>query len=155
MSKNHKASDTFLRGYSCSQAVLSARCERYGLDQKTAIAIATGFGGGIARTGNTCGAVTGAIAIIGLHAGSEKPGDAEAKENTYKIVREFIAEFEKEFGSTNCVELIGCHIGTEAGHAKARKNGIFENVCPRFVDGAVNILDQILVRQEDKQPSHN
>ena len=84
------------------------------------------------------------IAIIGLHAGLEKPGDREAKEHTYKIVRKFIAEFEKEFGSTNCVELIGCHIGTASGHAKARKHGIFENVCPRFVDGAVEILDRVL-----------
>ncbi len=144
MNRDKKASDTFPWSYSCSQAVLSSRCERYGLDQKTAITIATGFGGGMARTGNTCGAVSGAIAIIGLHAGSAKPGDKEAKENTYRIVREFIAEFEDEFGSTNCTELVGCHIGTAAGQEQARKNGIFENVCPRFVDGAVEILDRIL-----------
>lgn len=146
MTSEKKVSDTFLRGYSCSQAVLSSRCEKYGLDQKTALAMATGFGGGIARTGNTCGAVTGAIAIIGLHAGSDRAGDTAAKENTYRLVREFIAEFEDAFGSINCVDLVGCHIGTPSGHDQARKNGVFENVCPRFVDGAVDILDRILDR---------
>jgi len=144
MTKEKKPSDTFPQGYSCSQAVLSSRCEKYGLNQKTALSLATGFGGGMARTGNTCGAVTGAIAIIGLHAGSDKAGDKEAKENTYRIVQKFVAEFEQEFGSTNCTELTGCHIGTASGYDKAQKSGIFEDVCPRFVDGAVEILDAVL-----------
>ena len=140
------------------QAVLSARCERYGLDQKTALTIAAGFGGGMGRTGNACGAVTGGIAIIGLHSGSDKAGDREAKENTYKMVRKFVSGFEEMFGSTNCTELMGCHIGTATGYDNARKNGLFENVCPRFVDGAVEILDAVLEstkkqRQEQNQPS--
>ncbi len=144
MTKDKKASDTFAEGYSCSQAVLSARCGRYGLDQKSALTIAAGFGGGMGRTGGCCGAVTGAIAIIGLHSGSEKPGDTAAKENTYRIVREFIAAFEDEFGSVNCKELLGCDIGTTPGYSKARKLGMFEDVCPRFVDGALEILDRVM-----------
>jgi len=150
MTKEKKVSDTFPAGYSCSQAVLSSRCEKYGLDQKIALSLATGFGGGMARTGNTCGAISGAIAIIGLHAGSCKAGDNKAKENTYRIVQEFVAGFEEEFGSTNCTELTGCHIGTKSGYDKAKKNGIFENVCPRFVDGAVEILDAVLVDKKNK-----
>jgi C_GCAxxG_C_C family probable redox protein len=150
MNKDVKASDTFAQGYSCSQAVLSARCEQYGLKQKTALTIATGFGGGMGRSGNTCGAVTGAIAIIGLHLGSDRAGDKEAKENTYQTVREFIAGFEQEFGSINCTELVGCHIGTASGHEYAEKHGIFENVCPRFVDGALEILDRALDSAEQR-----
>jgi C_GCAxxG_C_C family probable redox protein len=155
MSTDKKASDTFTHGYSCSQAVLSSRCEKYGLDQKTALTIAAGFGGGMGRTGNSCGAVTGAIAIIGLHSGSTKAGDTEAKENTYRMVREFVSGFEDMFGSVNCTELMGCHIGTPSGYDKARKNGLFENVCPRFVDGAVEILDAVLESVEQKQPEQN
>jgi C_GCAxxG_C_C family probable redox protein len=155
MNKESKASDTFTQGYSCSQAVLSARCERYGLDQKTALTIAAGFGGGMGRTGNSCGAVTGGIAIIGLHAGSDKAGDREAKENTYKMVRKFVSGFEEMFGSTNCTELMGCHIGTPTGYDNARKNGLFENVCPRFVDGAVEILDAVLENVEQRHPEEN
>lgn len=147
MPTDKKASDTFAEGYSCSQAVLSARCERYGLDQKTAITIAAGFGGGMGRTGGACGAATGAIAIIGLHTGSDK-ADQAAKENTYRIVREFVAGFEEEFGSVNCKELLGCDIGTPSGYSKASKHGMFENICPRFVDGALEILDKVLGDEE-------
>jgi C_GCAxxG_C_C family probable redox protein len=151
MSKDSKALDTFAQGYSCSQAVLSSRCEQYGLDQKTALTIAAGFGGGMGRTGNTCGAVTGAIAIIGLHLGSDRAGETEAKENTYQAVQEFIAGFEQEFGSINCTELVGCHIGTASGHEQAVRSGTFENVCPRFVDGAIDILDRALDSAEQRQ----
>jgi C_GCAxxG_C_C family probable redox protein len=151
MTKEKKASDTFAQGYSCSQAVLSARCEKYGLDQKTALTIAAGFGGGMGRTGGACGAVTGAISIIGLHAGSDQAGDSEAKENTYRIVREFVAEFEEEFGSVNCKELLGCDIGSPAGYDQARKQGMFENICPRFVDGALEIFDRVM--EHDRKQS--
>ncbi len=162
MTVNKKASDTFAEGYSCSQAVLSARCERYGLDQKTALTIAAGFGGGMGRTGGACGAATGAIAIIGLHTGSDQ-ADSEARENTYRIVREFVSRFEEEFGSVNCKELLGCDIGTPSGYNKARKNGMFENICPRFVDGALEILDRVMgeeehnltLQQSDDIPANN
>lgn len=150
MTKDKKASDTFAAGYSCSQAVLSARCERYGLDQKTALTIAAGFGGGMGRTGGACGAVTGAISIIGLHTGSDK-ADTEARENTYRVVRAFVAGFEEEFGSVNCKELLGCDIGTPSGYSSASKHGMFEKICPRFVDGALEILDRVMGEETCKQ----
>ncbi len=155
MAEDKRASDTFAQGFSCSQAVLSARCEKYGLDQKTALTIAAGFGGGMGRSGNACGAVTGAISIIGLHSGSDKAGDTEAKENTYRAVREFIKKFEEDFGSVNCSELLGCNIGTTAGYDNARKQGMFENICPRFVDGALEILDQVIQQDAQKQPTQD
>ncbi len=151
MAENKRASDTFAQGYSCSQAVLSSRCEQYGLDQKTALTIAAVFGGGMGRTAGTCGAVTGAIAIIGLHAGSDRAGDRAAKENTYRIVREFMARFEEEFGSVNCRELLGCDISNPADYNQARKQGMFENICPRYVDGALEILDRIMAEDKHKQ----
>ena len=155
MTQEKKASDTFAQGFSCSQAVLSARCERYGLDQKTALTIAAGFGGGMGRTGGTCGAVTAAIAIIGLHTGSTKAKNNAAKENTYKTVREFIAEFNEEFGSVECKELLGCNIETTSGYKQARKQGLFENLCPRLVDGALEVMDRVMDDADHQQNTPN
>jgi len=151
MAEKKRASDTFAQGFSCSQAVLSARCEKYGLDQKTALTIAAGFGGGMGRTGGACGAVTAAISIIGLHAGSDQANDTTAKENTYCIVRKFMAGFEEEFGSVNCKELLGCDISNPDDYNKARKQGIFENICPRYVDGALEVLDQVMADDGHEQ----
>ncbi len=150
MAREKRASDTFAQGFSCSQAVLSARCEKYGLDQKTALTIAAGFGGGMGRSAGACGAVTGAISIIGLHAGSDQAGDTASKENTYRIVREFMAGFKEEFGSVNCKELLGCDISTPTGYNQARKQGMFENICPRYVDGALEVLDRVMAEDDSK-----
>jgi hypothetical protein len=46
---------------------------------------------------------------------------------------------------------MGCHIGTSSGYNHARKQGLFENVCPRYVDGALEILDRVLDNAEHKQ----
>jgi hypothetical protein len=46
---------------------------------------------------------------------------------------------------------MGCHIGTPSGYNRARKLGLFENICPRFVDGALEILDEVLEKAEHKQ----
>jgi hypothetical protein len=50
---------------------------------------------------------------------------------------------------------MGCHIGTPSGYNKARKLGLFENICPRFVDGAVEILDQVLDKADHTQKEQN
>jgi hypothetical protein len=52
-------------GFNCAQAVFAALAPEFGLDQATAVKIAATLGGGIARTGETCGAVTGALLTIG------------------------------------------------------------------------------------------
>jgi C_GCAxxG_C_C family probable redox protein len=59
---NHadSAAALFSRGLSCSQAVFSVYAGEYGLDKDAASKIASGFGGGMGRMGQTCGAVTGA-----------------------------------------------------------------------------------------------
>ena len=60
------ASRFFNRGYSCSQSVLSAYAPGYGLDERSAFKLASAFGGGMAHLDGACGAVTGALMVIGL-----------------------------------------------------------------------------------------
>ena len=50
----------------CAQSLVSMYCEDFGLDRNLGLKVAMGFGSGMARTGNTCGAVTGAYMILGL-----------------------------------------------------------------------------------------
>ena len=60
MDIGQRALDYHKNGYNCAQSVFAACCEYTGMDEKTALAISAGFGGG-ARSGELCGAVTGAI----------------------------------------------------------------------------------------------
>ncbi len=71
-------------GYNCAQSVLSEFAPRFGLDRDTAMKIACGFGSGMGRSGNMCGAVTGGILVLSLKYGMMDPGSEEDKEKTYE-----------------------------------------------------------------------
>lgn len=144
MSKAAKARKQFEKGFSCAPAVLSAYSEQFGLEEELALKIACGFGGGIGRTGRTCGAVTGAVMVIGLKHGQSDVTDEESRQKTHKLVKEFIDRFTALHGSIECRELIGYDLSDSAELRLARKNKVFQNKCSGFVYGSACILEDML-----------
>jgi C_GCAxxG_C_C family probable redox protein len=128
----------------CAQAILSTYCGEFGLEREVALALAQGFGGGMARLGHTCGAVTGAYMVLGLSQRVPAERPREALEATYRLMREFNRSFETLHGSVICRELIGYDLTTLEGLAEAREKGVFNTVCPRFVSDAAGILELLL-----------
>jgi len=98
----------------------------------------------MARMAKTCGAATGAFMVIGLKYGKNKPEDDQAKEKTVELVRAFVDRFTSRNGSIECKELLGVDISTPQGYEKATEEKLFETVCPKFVQDAAEILEQIL-----------
>jgi C_GCAxxG_C_C family probable redox protein len=135
----------FGKGFSCSQAVFSIYASHFGLPQEAALKIATSFGGGMARMGDTCGAVTGAFMVIGLRHGRTRAEDKDAKEKTYNLVHKFAEEFAERNGSIVCRELLGCDLGTPEGYETAKREGYFDTVCPKLVQDAAEIIEEILI----------
>lgn len=138
------AASVFADGYNCAQAVFSAVAPGLGLKEETAARIATPFGGGMARMGGTCGAVTGAFMALGLAHGNRRPADRETKEKTYAIALEFVRRFMERNGSITCRDLLGCDIGTHEGHERAKQQGLFDSVCAKLVKDAVEMLEDML-----------
>jgi C_GCAxxG_C_C family probable redox protein len=136
-----RCAEDFAEGYTCSQSVLRAFAAELGLELDSGTRLATAFGGGLSRTGRVCGAVTGALMVIGLRYGNTLPTDRGAKEATYTLARRFMEEFEKRHGSVDCPGLLGCDIGTPDGMQHAREQNLFKRVCPVYVTDAVRILD--------------
>lgn len=134
----------FKSGLSCSQAVCGAFAEDYGIDKKTALRLSCGLGGGMAHTGNTCGAVTGALMVIGMKYGRIAPEDKEAKEKTYSVANEFVIEFLRRNHSLNCTELVGFNLSDPKQLAQAREQNAISGKCPKFVSDAAEILEKIL-----------
>ena len=139
-----KAVERFKSGFNCSQAVLGSYCEQFGLDCEQAFKVATGFGGGM-HIGETCGAVTGAFMVLGLKYGSTTAEDKAAKAKTYEKVVEYTNKFKARNGSVVCKELLGCDISRPDGMKKAQEDGLFDSICPRMVQGASEILEEMLV----------
>ena len=144
MSSVGRALSYFEEDFSCSQAVLSAYGPQFGLDREMALKVAGAFGGGMGRLGETCGAVTGAFMVIGLKYGKTRTEDEQTKDQAYRLVQEFAHEFKSRNESIVCRELLGCDISTAEGLSAARQKGLFAVLCPKFVQDAAEILDQLL-----------
>jgi len=131
----------FDQGCNCAQSVLSAFAAPYGLDEKTALKLASPFGGGVARRGHICGAVTGGLLALGLARGAST---VEEKEEIYLLGQEFLLRFEARHQTILCRDLIGIDISQPEERRKAREAGIIETRCRVFVRDAVEIAQQLL-----------
>jgi C_GCAxxG_C_C family probable redox protein len=138
------AVECFNSGFNCAQAVFSTYCDKLGLDKTTAMRIAGGFGGGMGHIGETCGAVTGALMLIGLKHGKVHKDDNDAKEKTYALIKEFTKQFKDIHGSVRCTELLGYDISTEEGLKAAREANVWGTVCAKFVKDSSQIVEKLL-----------
>jgi C_GCAxxG_C_C family probable redox protein len=138
------AVSNFEAGFSCSQSIAAAFGPEMGLERTLALRVAAGLGGGLASSGQTCGAVSGALLIIGLKYGRIEADDEEAKEKTYRLGGEFLERFGSHAGSTVCRELLGYDVSDPEQKQLAKEKELFTSVCPRLVRDAAEILEQIL-----------
>jgi len=143
MNKSEKAEKTFLSGFNCAQSVFSSFAEELGLDRDQALKISCGFGGGMGKLQETCGAVTGAFMAIGLKYGMTEV-DPQVKEANYAKVKEFAAKFEEIHGSINCMDLVKTDLNTKEGAAYFKENNLMENVCAKCVGDAVSIVEEMI-----------
>ncbi|MBD3341678.1 MAG: hypothetical protein GF353_21415 [Candidatus Lokiarchaeota archaeon] len=144
MDEIEKAVECFNQGFRCSQAILSTYGVRYDLDSKMALKLASPFGAGIGSSGQICGAISGAIMVLGLHYGNDKVSQIKKKEKAYSVTREFISEFKSNYKTVQCKELLNCDLSTIEGRTRAIKEGLFRNLCPKFVRSACQILEKFL-----------
>ncbi|NVO09726.1 MAG: C_GCAxxG_C_C family protein [Bacteroidales bacterium] len=146
MVKDHleEALELFKSGYHCSQSVLAAFSEELGLPQETALKIACPFGGGLGGYGRTCGALTGAMMVVGLKYGATKDTDVEAKTLSRKKTRELIEAFEKAHGTSICNDLIGVNRSNFGGDELLAIRPIVQNTCPKFLETVITYLEEEL-----------
>jgi len=143
MDSQQLAANTYLDGSNCAQGVFTTFCERYGLHKDTGMTLCSALGGGLSNTGRTCGAVTAALLVIGLHYGKESIS-AGFNDKAKAKGKEFIELFETRFSSCSCKELLGYDIGMPEEKEKIRNKDLFNTRCPLFVGGAAMILETIL-----------
>jgi C_GCAxxG_C_C family probable redox protein len=98
----------------------------------------------MARMGETCGAVTGALMVIGLKYGKAKAKDDAARDKTYDLVREFVTRFQSRHESIRCKEFLGYDLSNPQEREAAKEKGLFDTLCPQLVRDAAEILEEIL-----------
>jgi len=143
--RTETAVSKFSEGYNCAQSVFYSYCDDLHFDQNTALKMACGFGAGMGRKEEVCGAVTGSIIVIGAKYGRGERDAPAAKELTYKKTRELMDRFEKKHGTFICRKLLnGCELTTEEGQKRFKENNLSNTVCKPCVQSVVEILDSIM-----------
>jgi len=143
--RNDVAEEKFFAGYNCAQAVLHSFCDDLGLDKDAALRMACGFGAGMARKQEVCGAITGGIIALGLKHGRGERQDRKPTEETYRKVRELMTRFESRHGTCLCRALLnGCDLNTAAGQRSFAENDLQNKICKGCVTTVVEALEEIL-----------
>ncbi len=143
MNRSQHAGELFLSGYNCAQSVLLSFADDLKFSKELAQKLAAGFGGGMGKQQETCGAVTGAIMVLGLLKGEEVNNNEELKAAAYGSVKELSRDFISAYKTTQCRELIGCDLNTPEGSEKFKEEKIMENVCAGCVRKAVEIVEDL------------
>jgi C_GCAxxG_C_C family probable redox protein len=94
-------------GYNCCQAVVLAYNDLFGIDDDTAAAMSSGFGGGMGRMREVCGSVSGMVMLAGLIAPASDPSVKVDRTRNYALVQDMAESFRSLNGSIVCKELLG------------------------------------------------
>jgi C_GCAxxG_C_C family probable redox protein len=133
------------QGRSCSEAIMLAFCPDMDISPEHAIKLASGLGGGVGLSGGICGAVLAGCLVIGACLGTHDAKDGYARQNTYLIVQEFMAWFERRFGSIICRDLCYARLKKGEGFSKVREMDLVSQI----VGESAAMLAELLAEQEN------
>lgn len=140
--KSDSARNLFSVGYNCAQSVSAVFANDYGVDQNEIMKISCGFGGGM-RNAEICGAVTGAVMVIGMKYGNGMENSSEMKSLCYQKTVEFTEAFTKRNNSIICRELLGIDIFKADGMKRAQEANMFHTTCVDMIVDAVHLLEEL------------
>jgi C_GCAxxG_C_C family probable redox protein len=139
------ATEKFLSGYNCAQSVLWSFSPALRFDPESALKIACGFGAGMARRQDICGAVTGGLMVLGLKFGRGERQDRTATDETYAKTQDLMCRFEARHGSCNCRQLLdGCDLTTEDGLRRFKEKDMLNHTCKACIQTVVGILEDMI-----------
>ena len=144
MSKGDIAKQNFMNGYNCSQAVLLAFCEDFGLEKETALKISEPFGGGMGRMREVCGCVSGMVYVLSILYGYSDPKDFQTKKELYQRINEVADKYKEINGSIICKELLGLVKKDGIVPEKRTDEYYKKRPCSELCKIAGNILEEYL-----------
>lgn len=173
--KREQAMAYFREGYNCSQSVLLAYAEEYGIEREMACRIAASFGAGMGRMREVCGAFSGMLLVAGLETGAIEGKDAAGKKANYDVVQMLAKQYRERNGgdSIYCKELLGLvpkngqverrSLGdagqqdlktaefTDTTPEARTENYYKKRPCPELIGLACDILDEWLSELREKR----
>lgn len=149
MTRPERAYENFKSGYNCCQSIAVAYADLLGLSPQMAARLSSGFGGGMGRLREVCGAVSGMVFVASALKGYSDPKDNAQKKELYALIQKLAGAFERENGSIVCRELLGLSVKKEDPTPSERTEGYYKKrPCAELVRMAAEILERELLLNE-------
>lgn len=142
MTHTEKALALYQAKFNCCQSVFGAFCEDYGVNQKEALRMTCGMGGGV-RSGDVCGAVSGSVMVIGLKYGHCQEDELDKKSECYRKTIEYVTLFRERYGSICCRDLLGYDFSKPEEEKIIQERGLIWEVCPTVISNAIALLEEL------------
>lgn len=137
-------------GFLCSEAVLMAISESLGIENELIPRIATGFGAGVARSGELCGALSGGIIALGIVFGRSKDEGGRSGPDIYWFSGELLSKFRELYGEVQCSTLLRLDLNKPEDYEKYRREGTWGNQCRQYILDATGIVYDIIEKNKEK-----
>lgn len=132
------------QGFLCSESVLLALSKALNVKSEIIPRIATGFGAGIGRHGEICGALTGAIMGLGIKFGRNHPSETPEGQPAYAYSQTMVNLFLAHFGHIRCKDLLGLDISSEDGVTEYRQQKLWETKCQDLIQITTGLAYDVL-----------
>ncbi|MBQ4640396.1 MAG: C_GCAxxG_C_C family protein [Clostridia bacterium] len=140
-----RAEQLFRAGYNCGQALVGAFAEEMKMPMEDAMRISAGLGGGLCRMREACGAVSGAIVVLGCARGNDDPEDYANKGYVYALGQQMCFRFQDQFKTLNCGKLLGLPEGSVGSMPTPRTPDFYEKrPCLKYIRAMAEILEDTL-----------
>lgn len=138
--KTEYALTHFGNGFNCAQSVLCAFSNEIGLTEDQLSRITSGFGAGMGKLQETCGAVTGAFMVLSYLGCTDTNMPAKQKDDINNEIRNFAKQFFKSHNSIKCRDLTGYDLLNEEEYNKAKEEGVFDKKCTGYIGTAIELI---------------
>jgi C_GCAxxG_C_C family probable redox protein len=132
------------KGFLCSEAVLLALSETQNITSKIIPRIATGFGAGISRHGEVCGALSGAVMGLGLRFGRSQVSETSQDTSPYQFGQTMVNLFASRAGHVRCRDILDLDIASDEGRKKYREQNLWESKCRELIRIATELAYDLL-----------
>lgn len=142
--REQKAIQSFKSGLNCAQSVINSFADDLPVNIDQALGMSVGFGAGMGRLQETCGAVTGAFMVLGMYNSGRYSDNKEKKEASYAMIQQYNKRFTAVHGTTNCKSLLNCDLRTTEGQRQFHHNNLHEEVCEKCIATSVKIIEDLI-----------
>jgi C_GCAxxG_C_C family probable redox protein len=133
-------------GLLCSEAVFKAIACAQGITSELIPKVATGFAAGIGRSGEVCGAASGAIMGLGLKYGRNRPEETPPGRRPYWYSTELIQATRKREGAVTCAGILGLDLKDPGDVETYNKLDHWNRTCRELIKASTALAWDLLQR---------